>query len=394
MTLLVGQPRGVEDPPGDHLRDHGRGRLGGARQRGDAARTTSLARQVRDHRRLDGLPRLLRRACAARGPPSTSARSWARPRCARSCSASDDVAADAGAAPRAWRRWSRRRCSRARSASRRRSSTRPASYAQHAGADRARPRRPRATAASTPPTSATRPTTRWRRSRRRSPSAARRRSRSRSGTSRWPAATNWGRMKDVVARIERARAEGLDVTADMYPYVASGNGLDATVPQWAQAGGVDAMIQRFHDPAQRARILQEIRDGQRRRVGRLEGPPAGGHPHRRPCSTPSLQKWTGKRLSQVAAEMGKIAGGGADRPRGGGPRQRLRGPLLDERGRPAVRAAPALGGHRPRRRRLLARRALRPEQAPSARAGHHAARARPLRARAEAVLASRRRCAR
>ncbi|PYQ54401.1 MAG: hypothetical protein DMF78_06025, partial [Acidobacteria bacterium] len=71
----------------------------------------------------------------------------------------------------------------------------------------------------------------------------------------------WGRMKDVVARIERARAEGLDVTADMYPYVASGNGLDATVPQWAQAGGVDAMIKRFHDPAQRARILQEIRDG-------------------------------------------------------------------------------------------------------------------------------------
>jgi N-acyl-D-amino-acid deacylase len=68
-------------------------------------------------------------------------------------------------------------------------------------------------------------------------------------------------MKDVVARIERARVEGVDITADMYPYVASGNGLDATVPQWAQAGGVDAMIARFHDPAQRARILQEIRDG-------------------------------------------------------------------------------------------------------------------------------------
>src|SRR6185503_12115256 len=41
---------------------------------------------------------------------------------------------------------------------------------------------------------------------------------------------NWGRMKDVVARIERARTEGVDVTADMYPCVASGNGLDATVP--------------------------------------------------------------------------------------------------------------------------------------------------------------------
>jgi N-acyl-D-amino-acid deacylase len=116
--------------------------------------------------------------------------------------------------------------------------------------------------------------------------------------------SNWGRMKDVVARIERARAEGLDVTADMYPYVASGNGLDATVPQWAQAGGVDAMIGRFHDPAQRARILQEIRDG--------HGGEWDGWKGRPPedilivsALNPSLQKWMGKRLSQVAAEMGK-----------------------------------------------------------------------------------------
>jgi N-acyl-D-amino-acid deacylase len=116
--------------------------------------------------------------------------------------------------------------------------------------------------------------------------------------------SNWGRMKDVVARIERARAEGLDVTADMYPYVASGNGLDATVPQWAQAGGVDAMIQRFHDPAQRARILAEIRGG--------HGGEWDGWKGRPPedilivsVLDPSLQKWTGKRLSQVAAEMGK-----------------------------------------------------------------------------------------
>jgi len=114
----------------------------------------------------------------------------------------------------------------------------------------------------------------------------------------------WGRMKDVVARIERARAEGLDITADMYPYVASGNGLDATVPQWAQAGGVDAMVKRFHDPAQRARILQEIRDG--------HGGEWDGWKGRPPedilivsVLDPSLQKWTGKRLAQVASEMGK-----------------------------------------------------------------------------------------
>ena len=116
--------------------------------------------------------------------------------------------------------------------------------------------------------------------------------------------SNWGRMKDIVARIERARAEGLDVTADMYPYVASGNGLDATVPQWAQAGGVDAMIKRFHDPASRARILREIREG--------HGGEWDGWKGRPPedilivsVLDPSLAKWTGKRLSQVAAGMGK-----------------------------------------------------------------------------------------
>ncbi|HEY1905130.1 MAG TPA: hypothetical protein VGG91_03760, partial [Myxococcaceae bacterium] len=58
---------------------------------------------------------------------------------------------------------------------------------------------------------------------------------------------NWGRMKEVVDRIERARASGVDVAANIYPYVAASNGLAATVPEWAQAGGTDAMLRRFHD---------------------------------------------------------------------------------------------------------------------------------------------------
>jgi len=113
---------------------------------------------------------------------------------------------------------------------------------------------------------------------------------------------NWGRMPEVVARIERARAEGIDVTADMYPYVASGNGLDNTVPQWAHAGGVPKMIERFHDPASRARILREIREG---------GAGTEGWKSRPPddiliisVMNPELRRWAGKRLSQVAAEMG------------------------------------------------------------------------------------------
>ena len=63
---------------------------------------------------------------------------------------------------------------------------------------------------------------------------------------------NWGRMKEVIARIERARAEGVDIAANIYPYVAASNGLSATIPEWAQAGGTEAMIRRFHDPPTRA----------------------------------------------------------------------------------------------------------------------------------------------
>jgi N-acyl-D-amino-acid deacylase len=109
---------------------------------------------------------------------------------------------------------------------------------------------------------------------------------------------NWGRMPEVVARIERARAEGVDVTADMYPYVASGNGLDNTVPQWAHDGGVPKMIERFHDPKLRARILREIRNG-------AGGGRAADDILIVSVMNPDLRKWTGKRLSQVAAEMGK-----------------------------------------------------------------------------------------
>jgi dihydroorotase/N-acyl-D-amino-acid deacylase len=69
---------------------------------------------------------------------------------------------------------------------------------------------------------------------------------------------NWGRMPHVLSRLERARAEGLDVAADQYPYTAASNPLDANLPVWAREGGREALLARLKDPAQRARIKADV----------------------------------------------------------------------------------------------------------------------------------------
>jgi N-acyl-D-amino-acid deacylase len=69
---------------------------------------------------------------------------------------------------------------------------------------------------------------------------------------------NFGRMKEVIALVEAARARGVRVTADQYPYVASSTSLTATIPPWAQDGGTDKLIARLKDPKERARIRQEM----------------------------------------------------------------------------------------------------------------------------------------
>ena len=69
---------------------------------------------------------------------------------------------------------------------------------------------------------------------------------------------NWGRMKDVVAKIESARASGVDVTADTYAYTAWFNSFSAFVPPWAHDGGDAKLIERMKDPATRARIRKDM----------------------------------------------------------------------------------------------------------------------------------------
>ena len=78
----------------------------------------------------------------------------------------------------------------------------------------------------------------------------------------------WGRSAEVIAAIEAARAEGVEVYADQYPYEASSTGLSAALlPRWAQAGGGDSLMARLGDPATRARIRGEMEANLARRGG-------------------------------------------------------------------------------------------------------------------------------
>jgi N-acyl-D-amino-acid deacylase len=70
---------------------------------------------------------------------------------------------------------------------------------------------------------------------------------------------NWDKMEDVFAMVEAARAEGLDITADMYTYTAGATGLDAAMPPWVQEGGHDAWVERLKDPVIRARVIDEMK---------------------------------------------------------------------------------------------------------------------------------------
>ena len=103
----------------------------------------------------------------------------------------------------------------------------------------------------------------------------------------------WGFSSAIVQRIDRARAEGVEVFADQYPYEASSTSLAAAlVPRWAQAGGTAAFRARIADPVQRARIIPEMRENLARRGGAARIQVASYGPDR---------TLDGKTLAQVAA---------------------------------------------------------------------------------------------
>jgi N-acyl-D-amino-acid deacylase len=116
---------------------------------------------------------------------------------------------------------------------------------------------------------------------------------------------NWGRMPHILERIEQARAQGLDVSADQYPYLAGQNGLDANLPPWVLEGGRERMIERLRDPGVRARVKEELSKDDPRAEGQYVC--AGGPSGILIASVVNagLKKYEGKTLAQIAQEEGK-----------------------------------------------------------------------------------------
>jgi N-acyl-D-amino-acid deacylase len=104
---------------------------------------------------------------------------------------------------------------------------------------------------------------------------------------------NWHLFDAAIAKLEAARAAGLPVTADMYPYPASSTGMTINLPSWAQEGGHAAMIARLKDPALRPKVIADM----------TLIPPEDLLLSS--FRNPSLRPLIGKTLAQVARERGK-----------------------------------------------------------------------------------------
>ncbi len=112
---------------------------------------------------------------------------------------------------------------------------------------------------------------------------------------------NWGRMPQIVARIDAARASGIDVSANTYAYTAWFNTFSAFIPPWAHDGGDARLIERLKDPATRARIRKEMLTPDGTWDNEWQEIPGPEAIQIAVVQNPELTPLQGKRLSEVAA---------------------------------------------------------------------------------------------
>ena len=116
---------------------------------------------------------------------------------------------------------------------------------------------------------------------------------------------NWGRMAHVLARIKQARDRGLDVTADIYPYIAGSTALSACLPPWALEGGTEKMLNRLRDPQTRLRLKKEIAEDQTEWENIYLGSGGPGGVLIGSVVNRELEPLQGKRISEIAEQQKK-----------------------------------------------------------------------------------------
>jgi len=112
---------------------------------------------------------------------------------------------------------------------------------------------------------------------------------------------NWHKMPHAIAKIDGLRAQGIDITADMYPYVASGTGLSVLIPNWAHEGG--KLYENLADPEIRKRIHAEMVAPQAA-TGDFASADRGGHVMPLGFLLPENRGYIGRRLTEIAALRG------------------------------------------------------------------------------------------
>lgn len=113
---------------------------------------------------------------------------------------------------------------------------------------------------------------------------------------------NWGNMPQVIARIEKARAQGIDVAADTYAYTAWSNDLASFTPPWASDGGTERLLKRLKDPATRAKIRQDMMTPSDKWDNEWLGVDGPQDILIAAVNHKDLLKYQGKRISDIAAE--------------------------------------------------------------------------------------------
>jgi len=117
---------------------------------------------------------------------------------------------------------------------------------------------------------------------------------------------NWGKMPEILSRIHAARARGLDITANQYPYVRAANGLDACLPLWVREGGKDAMIARLKDARLRERAKADMDDpAPSNWENQWYGSGGGDGVMLSSVLSPALKKYEGRTLSEIGRAMGE-----------------------------------------------------------------------------------------